>query len=220
VLARDPAERAALLDALTGRQVPEEGRVWVDRTPLLPTSRRRIGRLCADVDPRAAVAEGRSLFWNAISPVSGSRTLGRLLRLPRRREREGVQRALARVGLWGRAAWPVGRLSPFDRLRFLVARALAAAPRYLVVRDPDTALAPGEAGDLVSLLRPMARAERLGVVVSLADGDEARRLADRLLVLEEGRVVFHGRVQDPDAPREWWRAGALGRRAGPAASTS
>jgi ABC-type phosphate/phosphonate transport system ATPase subunit len=211
VLGRDPASRAALLDAITGRRVPEEGRVWIDRTPLLPASRRRVRRLCLDVEAGMALVERRSLFWNVVTPVSGSRALGRLLRLPCRGEREAVQRALARVGLQRRVEEPVSRLSALDGMRLLLARALAAGPRYLVVREPDTALPPGEIGALVSLLRLLVRGDRLGVVVSLAGGVEARRVADRLLVLEDGRMVFHGRVQDREVSPEWWTAGMPGR---------
>jgi ABC-type phosphate/phosphonate transport system ATPase subunit len=101
VVSTDPAERGALLDTLTGRRVPDEGRVWVSRAPLMPESRSRIRRLCGEVDPGTALVERRSLLWNAVASISGSHALGRLLRLPRRREREAVLAALERVGLGG-----------------------------------------------------------------------------------------------------------------------
>ena len=209
VLSSDPAERSALLDAVTGRRVPEEGRVWVSRAPLMPASRGQIRRLCIEVDPGSPLVARRSLFWNAVAPVSGSRALGRLLRLPRRRERDAVRTALDRVGLRGRAEDPVGRLSPFDRMRFCIARALARGPRHLVVREPDSAVGPDELGGLLALLRLIARSDKLGVVVSLADGDVGRRFADRLLLLHEGRLVFHGRVEALDEARNAWHPGAL-----------
>jgi ABC-type cobalamin/Fe3+-siderophores transport system ATPase subunit len=207
----DPAERAALLDAITGRRVPDEGRVWVSRVPLMPASRSRIRRLCGEVEPGAALAEHRSLFWNAVVPVSGPRALGRLLRLPRRGERQAVLAALERTGLRGRADEPVGRLSPFDRLRYLIARALARGPRHLVVRDPDAFVAAGDLGALLALLRLIARSERVGVVVSLAEAGPGRRFADRLLVLHEGVLVLHGRAGTLDDARAPWSAGALTR---------
>jgi phosphonate transport system ATP-binding protein len=209
VLSSDPGERGALLDAVTGRRVPDEGRVWVSRAPVMAGSLGLIRRLCAEVDPESPLVDRRSLFWNAVTPVSGSRALGRLLRLPRRRERDAVGAALDRVGLRGRAEEPVGRLSPFDRMRFRIARALARGPRHLVVREPDSAVAPAELGGLLALLRLIARSDRLGVVVSLADGEAGRHFADRLLLLHEGRLVFHGRVEALDEARDTWGAGAL-----------
>jgi ABC-type phosphate/phosphonate transport system ATPase subunit len=198
VVSPDAEARRALLDALTGRRVPDEGRVWVSRAPVMPGSRRRIRRLCGEVDSQTQLARRRSLFWNAVAPVSGSRALGRLLRLPRRREREAVLAALDRVGLGGRAHEPVARLSAFDRMRFLIARALAPRPRHLVVHDPDAAVAPADLGGLLAVLRLVARNDRLGVVVSLEDVAAGRRFADRLLVLREGVLVFHGGVEHLD----------------------
>jgi phosphonate transport system ATP-binding protein len=207
VLSEDPGERGAVLDAITGRRVPDEGRVWVSRAPLMPGSRSQIRRLCGDVDPGTALVERRSLFWNAVAPVSGSRALGRLLRLPRRRERDAVLAALERVDLRGRADEPVGRLSSFDRMRFLIARALARGPRHLVVREPDTAVPPGDVGGLMALLRLVARGDRLGIVVSLADGAAGRGFADRLLLLREGLLVFDGPSEQLDDERGGWRVG-------------
>jgi ABC-type phosphate/phosphonate transport system ATPase subunit len=208
VVSTDAAERGALLDAVSGRRVPDEGRVWMSGAPLMAGAQSRIRRLCGDVDPGVELVERRSLFWNAVAPVSGSRALGRLLRLPRRREREAVRAALERVGLRARGDEPAGRLASFDRMRFLVARALARRPHHLVVRDPDAVLAPGEVGSLLALLKLVARQDRVGVVVSLADADAGRSLADRVLVLREGLLVYHGRAEALDEERAAWRAGA------------
>jgi hypothetical protein len=74
VVSPDAEARRALLDALTGRRVPDEGRVWVSRAPVMPGSRRRIRRLCGEVDSQTQLARRRSLFWNAVAP---SRDLAR-----------------------------------------------------------------------------------------------------------------------------------------------
>jgi ABC-type phosphate/phosphonate transport system ATPase subunit len=209
VVSADAGRRGALLDAITGRRVPHEGRVWVNRIPLMPESRGRIRRLCGEIEPGAPLAERRSLFWNAVAPVSGSRTLGRLLGLPRRGEREAVLAALERVGLRARAHEPLARLSILDRMRFVIARTLARRPCHLVVRDPDAAVVPADLGGLLAVLRLVARRDRLGVVVSLADGAAARRFADRLLVLHEGVLVFNGPAERFDEGRDARGVGAL-----------
>jgi len=211
VVSGDVEERRALLDAIVGRRVPEEGRVWVNRVPVMTGTAGRVRRLCGEVDPGTALVERRSLFWNALAPVSGPCDLGRLLRLPRWREREAVLGALDRVGLRGHADDPVSALSAYDRVRLLIARALARRPRNLIVRDPDTAVAPGDVGGLLALLRLLAHADRLAVVVSLADREAARSIADRLFVLREGLLVFHGRTVALDEVPARWRVGALTR---------
>lgn len=211
VVSSGGAERAALLDTMSGRCLPTEGRAWISRVPVMSGTLSRVRRLCGDVDPAAALVGRRSLFWNALAPSTGPQTLGRLLRLPRRREREAVRLALERVGLRGRADEPVSTLSSFDRLRFLVGRALARRPRTLIVRDPDTVLRPEETAALLALLRLLARSEHMSVVVSLADGAPGRGVADRVLVLGEGLLLFDGTVQAMEMPRAAWRAGALRR---------
>lgn len=111
----------------------------------------------------------------------------------------------------GRADEPAGRLSPADRVRFLVARALVRSPRYLVVRDLHGAVSPGEVGALLALLGLVARSGRLGVVVSVADGAAERSLADRLLVLRDGLLVFPGPPERLDAAPDAGSVGALVR---------
>jgi phosphonate transport system ATP-binding protein len=211
VLSARPEERGALLDTITGHRIPDEGRAWVGRVPLMRGSQGRIRALCAEVDPRAGLIERRSLFWNILAPASGPRSLGRLLRLPRRHERQGAMSALERVGLRGRADEPIAALSAFDRVRFLVARGLARRPGYLVVREPDQLIdAPG-VGALLALLRLVAHQERLGVVVSLAGREALGPPADRLLLLGGGLLLFHGRVEALDDERAAGRAGMLTR---------
>src|SRR5262245_9985465 len=210
VLSADAEERRALLDAVAGRRLPHEGRVWIDRVPVMPDSLGRIQRLCGDIDPADGLVPRRSVFWNALAPASGPRALGRLLRLPRRGERDAVRGALKRVELQARLDDPVSALSPFERLRLVIARALARRPHYLVVRDPDTALAADQAGALLGLLRLLARSDRLGVVVSLADGAPGRGLADRVLLLHEG-VLSPGRLDASGWSPAAWRAVAFAR---------
>lgn len=211
VVSDDDEERRALLDAIVGRRVPQEGRVWVNRVPVMTGAAGRVRRLSGEVDPGTRLVERRSLFWNALAPVCGPRALGRLLRLPRWREREAVLSVLERVGLRARADEPVAALSAFDRVRLLIARALARQPRNLIVHDPDAAVSPGDVGGLLAVLRLLAHTDRLAVVVSLADRAAARAFADRLLVLREGLLVFHGRTVALDEVQARWRAGALTR---------
>lgn len=101
VLSGDAEERRALLDTITGRLVPAEGRVWVDRVPVMPGSLGRIRQLCGDIDPRDPLIGRRSVFRNTLTPLVRPWSLGRLLWLPRRGERDSVGLALE--------SWDCGR---------------------------------------------------------------------------------------------------------------
>jgi ABC-type phosphate/phosphonate transport system ATPase subunit len=211
VVSAEADERLALLDTIAGRRVPDEGRVWIDGVPVMAESLGRVRRLCGDVDPHAGLVEHRSSFWNALAPPSGPRALGRLLRLPRRQAREAALAALEQVGLGAQADEPVAVLSSADRMRVRLARALARRPRHLVVRDPDVAMSVDEVGTLLGLLKLLTRRDRLGIVVSLAARGLGRPSADRVLVLGDGLLLFHGRAEGLDQPRAAWAAGGLTR---------
>jgi ABC-type methionine transport system ATPase subunit len=108
----------------------------------------------------------------------------------RREELQQLQGgALAVVGLAERMQKPASGLTAADRVRVLIARALAHAPRRLLIRDLDRALPPDDVQPMLSLLRSFTRGDRRSVIVTLAEPPVAARLADRFLFLSAGRLV-------------------------------
>jgi ABC-type phosphate/phosphonate transport system ATPase subunit len=200
VSAAGAAEREALLDVVTARRMPVEGRLWVDRVPLMAQTVRRIRASVGSVELNATLSPARSLLWNVMSGQTRLDTLGRLLPLPRRRERDAATAALAAVGLAGRAHDRPVPLSGIERVRVLIARALARGPRHLVVRELDRALPPHDAMNILVLLRALTRHDRRVVLVSLAEPTLASALADRLLHLSAGRLAHDGRPGPLDDP--------------------
>jgi len=201
-------ERRTLIQAVAGHRVPDEGRLWVNHVPLLRATARRLRGLCGLVELPGRLVGERSILWNTLAPTSAVRALGGLLRLPRRQDRHAVDLALERVGLRGRAQEPAAVLPVADRLRLLVARALTREPEHLVVSEPDAVLTVAELTGFIGLLRTIAHRQRLGVMVSVAHAAEVWRLADRLLVLDGGRLIFAGHPDDVESGRAL-RAGAL-----------
>ena len=208
VASPEPQGRRALIEAVTGRRVPDEGRLWVNHVPLLRANARRVRGLCGVVELPGRLVGERSILWNALAPTGAARALGGLLRLPRRQDRHAVQAALERVGLRGRAQEPAAVLGVADRLRLLLARALAHGPEHIVVSEPDAVLTSAELAVFMGLLGSIARVERLGVMVSVANATDIWRLADRLLVLDGGQLLFAGRPDEIEGARAG-RVGAL-----------
>jgi phosphonate transport system ATP-binding protein len=197
VVSRDPAERRALLDAVTARLVPNEGRVWVTGVPVARDTVGRIRGLVAEVDLDLRPVERRSFLWNVLIGRTGSRALWPgLLRLPRRSERRSALRALERVGLGGRATEPARGLGPADRARLALACALSRNPEFLVVREVDGATAPVDGDTVRAALRTLAHRDRLSVLVGAADPSVAHGFADRLVVIDEGLLRYEGRPAD------------------------
>ncbi len=188
-----PEERLALLDAIAGRMIPSEGRVWVDGVPSMRSTRGRIGELVGSVELPALLVRHRSVLWNVLAyRATRLRPVGSLLHVPRLARREAAMHALERVGLDGRLHEPASSVDLETAARVALARALMPGPRHLVIREPDHALG---VADLECFLAPVAalgRLERLTALVSLSRPDAANCVASRVLAPADGLLVFDG----------------------------
>ncbi|OSC24277.1 sulfonate ABC transporter ATP-binding protein [Mycobacterium vulneris] len=121
-------------------------------------------------------------------------------RLPRAQVRDRADRALADVGLGDHAgAWPL-TLSGGQAQRISLARALVAEPQLLLLDEPFGALDALTRLTMHTLLLDLWRRHGFGVLLITHDVDEAVALADRVLVLEEGRVVHTLTIEEPRRP--------------------
>jgi len=174
-----PDTGRAFLDALAGRHIPIEGRVWVDRIPLMRDTAARVRGLVTEAGPSVRFTEYRSVLWNTL--VTPRAALTGLLRFPRPGQRAAAIRALSAVKLDARWRDPVGSLTSFERARLALARALARRPRALILRDVDATLGPEDAAALLRF-----------VVVASVSASLARACADRVIVIADGLLVFDG----------------------------
>ncbi|SEI69087.1 sulfonate transport system ATP-binding protein [Arthrobacter sp. yr096] len=99
------------------------------------------------------------------------------------------RRALAEVGLAGREkAWP-HELSGGEQQRVALARSLVREPRLLLADEPFGALDALTRLKMHALLKDLVAAHRPAVLLVTHDVDEAITLADRVIVLQDGRVA-------------------------------
>jgi ABC-2 type transport system ATP-binding protein len=102
-----------------------------------------------------------------------------------------VQRMLSQTGLESRADDEVGRLSGGNRQRVNIAIGLLSEPPVLLLDEPSSSLDPGQRERLWEFIRDLA-GRGTTVAYSTHNVVEAERYADRVLVLDEGRLVFSG----------------------------
>lgn len=102
--------------------------------------------------------------------------------------------ALARFGLAGLADRPARQLSGGEQQRLAIARAWALAPDVLFLDEPTSALDPGATRQIETMLSQF-KADGMTLVMATHDLAQARRLADRVLFVNRGRIV-------EDAPAE------------------
>ena len=128
--------------------------------------------------------------------MSVARNVGYALRLRRRPSSGRVAELLALVGLEGYADRLPATLSGGERQRVALARALAVEPRLLLLDEPLSALDAGLRERLAVDLREILHAAGTPALMVTHDHEEAFQVADRLAVMQAGRVVQSGPIGD------------------------
>ncbi|HEU0249947.1 MAG TPA: ABC transporter ATP-binding protein [Solirubrobacteraceae bacterium] len=174
VIGPNGAGKTTLLSLLGGVQPPTSGKVV-----------------------RAGGAVGWAPQQSALySKLTVSENLRLFARLERVEDPEAaVARMLEQTGLGDRAHERVERLSGGNRQRVNVALALLADPPAILLDEPSSALDPGQRERLWSFVGQRA-AQGMCVVFSTHIVTEASRHADRVLVLDQGELLFDGPPAD------------------------
>ena len=186
------AGKTTLLRVLAALVAPAYGRVTLDGHALSGMNRDERARRVA------ALFQGAGIGW----PVT-VREIVALGRLPHRRafagpsdaDQAAVARAMARTDVGHLADRAEPTLSSGERMRALLARALAVEAEWLLVDEPVTALDPAHQLDAMALLHAASR-DGTGVVAVLHDLALAARFCDRIVVLSGGRLVADGRPEE------------------------
>jgi branched-chain amino acid transport system ATP-binding protein len=185
------AGKTTLINVLAGEIPPTGGTVRLagqDITRLRAWQRARLG--LAHVYQRTELFAPLSARENVAIAVAGRRGPYRVLRAPPRAEYAEADAMLERVGLAGRETVPVRALSHGERRQLELAVALAQRPRVLLLDEPTAGMSPAETARITELVAGLDRA--LTILIVEHDMDVVFRLADRVSVLHEGRVIADG----------------------------
>ncbi len=136
----------------------------------------------------ASVDEGLSGINNLIM-------IGRLLGIPRADARARARELLARFDLTDAAARPAKTYSGGMRRRLDLAASLVGQPRVLYLDEPTTGLDPRSRTDVWGMIRGLV-ADGVTVLLTTQYLDEADQLADRIAVLDHGRIVAEGTPEE------------------------
>lgn len=107
-----------------------------------------------------------------------------------------VEELLIRVGLEGYARRPVANLSGGEAQRVSVARTLANSPLVLLLDEPTSSLDDASKREVELFIQKIMHEQKLTCVVVTHDTAQAERLAQRAVLLEAGRIVGIGSVQE------------------------
>ena len=185
------AGKTTLINILAGEIPPSGGAVRLggsDITRLRSWQRARLG--LAHVYQRTELFSPLSTRENVALAVAARKGPYRVFRAPPRAEHTEADAMLARVGLAGREDVVVRALSHGERRQLELAVALAQSPRVLLLDEPTAGMSPVETARITELIAGLDRA--LTILIVEHDMDVVFRLADRVTVLHEGRVIADG----------------------------
>jgi len=179
IVGRSGCGKSTLLRLVAGLESLSSGQLGIDGRPI---------RGLHD-DTRIMFQEARLLPWKR---VLDNVTLG----LPAGAHERGRE-VLAQVGLAERAdEWPA-RLSGGQRQRVALARALVHHPRLLLLDEPLGALDALTRIEMHRLIERLWQRHRFTALLVTHDVQEAVALADRVILIEEGRIALDVRVDLP-----------------------
>lgn len=178
--------KTTLIHALLGLMALEKGRIFVDDIPVGPQEqlfevRRRVGLMFQNPDNQmvTTTVERELAFGleNLATPVDEMR--------------ERVERALHRFNLTQYRHAEPHLLSGGERQRLALASVWVMQPQYLILDEPTSLLDPRNRREVLRLLEREIEGEGMGILLVTQLPDEALQ-CDRLLVLEQGRLVLDG----------------------------
>ena len=189
------AGKTTFMRALAGL-LPADGRIELDGRPLGAFSSRERARHIAylpqghivhwPMDVTSVVALGRHPYADAFAPLADD-------------DRAAVRRALAATGIEPLAARAVTTLSGGERARVALARALATQAPILLADEPTMSLDPRHQLTVMELLARVAH-DGGAVLAILHDLALAARFADRVVMIDRGRLVTDGAAREVLTP--------------------
>ncbi|MEV5765519.1 amino acid ABC transporter ATP-binding protein [Micromonospora sp. NPDC052213] len=187
--------KSTLCRCLNRLEVAGDGDVEIDGEPL-PAEGRKLARLRADV---GMVFQSFNLFGHRT--VLDNVTLGptKVRRMAKAEAREQALAMLDRVGIADKADRYPAQLSGGQQQRAAIARALAMRPKVLLFDEPTSALDPEMVNEVLDVMVSLA-AEGMTMIVVTHEMGFARRAADRVVFMDDGRIVESG------APDEFFAA--------------
>jgi phospholipid/cholesterol/gamma-HCH transport system ATP-binding protein len=195
VMGRSGGGKSVLLKHIIGLMTPDEGSIQVEEQELVGMGERDLDAVRRSF---GMLFQSAALFDSLTVGDNVGLGLREHLQLDDAEVGRRVAERLDWVGLSGVEAMKPASLSGGMRKRVGLARALAMDPRYILYDEPTTGLDPIMADAIDQLIRSLQK--RLGVtsIVVTHDMISAYKVADRMVMLHEGRIVFSG---TPDETR-------------------
>lgn len=190
LLGPNGAGKSTLLRCIARLLSPAKGKVWIENTDIMLKHESEIARLRSvvlsdrvypfNMKAGELIALGRYPYTNPLSTFGAKEDL------------QIIQDSAEMMGVRDLLDRKFSELSDGQKQKVLIARALAQEPRVLILDEPATHLDAKSKVEILLKIRSLARSKRIAIIASLHEIELAFRIADRVVVLDEGRIRISG----------------------------
>ncbi|AEV85642.1 methionine ABC transporter ATP-binding protein [Actinoplanes sp. SE50] len=192
VIGHSGAGKSTLIRLINGLETPTSGQVWVgdhDIAALSEKDRRGVRREIGMIFQQFNLFRSRTVAGNVAYPL-------KVAGVEKAERDRRVARLLDFVGLLDRAHDHPEQLSGGQKQRVGIARALATDPALLLADEATSALDPKTTAEVLDLLRRVNKELGVTIVLITHEMDVIRAVADRVAVMDAGRIAESGPVYD------------------------
>ncbi|WP_456696787.1 methionine ABC transporter ATP-binding protein [Aeromicrobium sp. P5_D10] len=186
------AGKSTLVRLINALEPTTAGSLFVDGTDLTTLSERRLQRARLEIGmifQQFNLLQSRTVWGNISYPLE-------VAKVPKAEHQQRISDLLNFVGLADKAhAWPE-ELSGGQKQRVGIARALATSPKILLADEATSALDPETTVEVLGLLKKVNAELGITIVVITHEMEVVKTIADRVVVMEQGRIVEQGAVFD------------------------
>ncbi len=190
VLGRSGTGKSVLLRLIIGLETPDSGSVSIHGQDIAGLALDRMGEIRKKMGflfQHAALYDSLTVGENVGFPLEHHRR-----ELSRSERSDRVNQLLAEVGMEGNSEKMPSDISGGMQKRVGLARALALEPEILLLDEPTAGLDPISSGEIDDLVLKLQREHQMASIVVTHDLHSAKTIADRLALLNEGKVVIEG----------------------------
>ncbi len=186
------AGKSTLVRLVNALEPTTSGRLLVDGTDLTTLGERQLQKVRLGIGmifQQFNLLQSRTVWGNVAYPLE-------VAGVPKAEHQQRISDLLNFVGLADKAhAWPE-ELSGGQKQRVGIARALATSPKILLADEATSALDPETTVEVLRLLKKVNVELGITIVVITHEMDVVKTIADRVVVMEQGRIVEQGPVFD------------------------